>query len=249
MLYLIIAASLIPGILAVAQYFESDRKDKENKANEIELKSKIDKLTTANSDLAEQLIKLQNDNFNLSQQLTQTSLFLNENIVGINNIDVNIIPCSKTEYHFTFKNNDSLPVLQAKIIIINYNELTKCQVLEIDSEKIVFDDACYMKNLLQLPEINLHAGNHIELPQKKYTHGPKIEYLNFSIRSTTRKSTTVTYYVFKYVENKFEKSFRIYDIINDEEVFRSEDNNLNLKTEYWNKHFYLDKKVFHRVSQ
>lgn len=248
MLYLIIASSLIPGILAVAQYFEANRKEKEAEKSELELKSKIDSLNTANSKLSTQIVDLQKDNLNLSHQLTETSLKLNENIIGENNIEFNIIPCSQTEYHFTLKNNDDLPVLQAKIIIEDYNEISNCPILENDSKKIIFDDVCYMKNIKQYPEVNINAGMSMELSKNLYKIKSPNDYINFVIRATTRKNTTLTYYVFKYIGDKFEKSFKVFEINKGKKVFKNEVNNLNLKPEYWNKYFFLDKEVMHRVS-
>lgn len=249
MLYLIIASSLIPGILAVTQYFDGERKEKDAKKNELELKDKIDNLSVANSQLSSQISKLQTDNFNLSQQLTETSLSLNENIIGENNIEFNIIPCSQTEYHFTLKNNDDLPVLQAKIIIEDYNQIPNCPILENDNNKIIFDEVCYMKNIRQFPEVNINAGMSIEFSKNLYKIKSPNDYINFAIRSTTRKNVTLTYYVFKYIGNKFEKSYKVFDIIKGKKVFKSEVNNLNLKPEYWNQHFFLDKEVMRRVSE
>ena len=245
---MIILSGFFPAALAIMQYCDNNKKEEEANKKETELQSKIDTLNENNSELINQITKLQSDNLKLSHQLTETSLSLNENIVGENNLEFNIIPCNQTEYHFTVKNKGDLPVLQAKILIENYNEIVNCEILEKSDSKIIFDDACYTKNVSQLVEANINAGMSFEVPTKKYKIKSLQDYYNFAIRSTTRKNTTLTYYVFKYIDGEFKKSYKLYDIIKEKKVFRNEVNNLNLSTEYWNTHFLLDKEVFHRVK-
>ncbi|WP_213259271.1 hypothetical protein [Flavobacterium branchiicola] len=245
---MIILSGFFPAALAIMQYCENNKKEAEANKKEHELQSKIDNLNESNSNLISRISQLQSDNLNLSHQLTETSLHLNKSIIGENNLEFNIIPCSQTEYHFTIKNNDDLPALKAKILIENYNEIINCDILEKTDNKIIFDDACYTKNVSQLLETDINAGMNIEIPTKKYKIKSPHDYYNFVIHSTTRKNTTITYYVFKYIDGEFKKSYRVYDIIKEKKVFRNEVNNLNLSPEYWNTHFFLDKEVLRKVK-
>ena len=51
MLILIILASLIPGIIAIVQYIDKEKKEIQNRENETALNSKIDSLRIDNSEL------------------------------------------------------------------------------------------------------------------------------------------------------------------------------------------------------
>lgn len=58
MLILIILASCLPAIFAIAQYLENAKKEKETKKYETELKSQIESLILANSQLSSQITTL-----------------------------------------------------------------------------------------------------------------------------------------------------------------------------------------------
>ena len=97
MLILIILASLFPGILAVIQYLENEKKESESQKREIDLNSKIDSLAANNLELKGEIKILSKDNVKLSHQLSETAMKLNDNVIG--NGDVDVTTVSYTHLH------------------------------------------------------------------------------------------------------------------------------------------------------
>jgi outer membrane murein-binding lipoprotein Lpp len=126
MLFLIILASLIPGILSVAQYLEIQKKENEAKEKEATLNSKIDSLKIDNGELKTELQTLSKDNAKLSHQLTETSLKLIDNVIGNGDIEIEVKNTKPTEFHFRFVNNSELSFNNANIMVQDYSAIIKC---------------------------------------------------------------------------------------------------------------------------
>jgi septal ring factor EnvC (AmiA/AmiB activator) len=108
MLILIILASLIPGILAVVQYYENETKEAQNILKENTLNEKIDSLKLDNNDLKNELKLLLKDNTKLSHQLSETALKLNDNVIGNGDLEIKIKPLTNNEFNFKFINENDL---------------------------------------------------------------------------------------------------------------------------------------------
>ncbi|MDQ2753249.1 MAG: hypothetical protein M3R72_09540 [Bacteroidota bacterium] len=123
MLILIILASLIPGILAVVQYVENNKKEIESKKNKEAFNSKIDILKIDNSDLKRQLKTLSNDNADLLHQLAETALKLNENVIGSGDLQVELNTTNTSNFNLRFVNNSELVANNTNILIQHHNEM------------------------------------------------------------------------------------------------------------------------------
>ena len=77
---------------------------------------------------------LSDDNVNLSHQLTETALELNNNVIGASDLDIQINNTNDSEFNFRFENDNDLPIINAHITIQNYSEIKKCEIIK---EKII----------------------------------------------------------------------------------------------------------------
>jgi hypothetical protein len=236
MLILIILASLIPGVLAVVQYFDSKGKERRNHKNEQALNSKIDSLKLDNTELKTQLKSLLGDNMKLSHQLTETALDLNKNVIGESDLDIQIHNTSHNEFNFRFENISNLSVINSHITIQNYTEIKKCQVLRETENEIHIKFDCYQQNFLKQTGINLNPHAAIIFDTKSF---PFLnDYMTFAIQIETRKMTLIYHLVYKIIEGKIVRSYRKYSLVDKKKIFISEDNPLNLKKDFWGDHFY-----------
>ena len=218
MLILIILASLLPGILAVTQYFDNDKKEKEASKNEKELKNKIDSLNNNNSILARQISSLSEDNVRLSKQLTETSLLLNSNVIGGDKVDIVAVKTGQTQLTISAKNSSSYPVYDVQIVILNYDEIIKCNNI-IKRESVHIDRKCYMANMEIVPTFNMSPKNQSQLPNKLNIDA---EYVNRAFQIKTRNGITLRQTVFKITPQKIEQSYRLYEFVDDKLVFKEE---------------------------
>ena len=222
MLTLIILASLIPGILAVVQYFESAKKEKENLINEKILNQKIKTLL--------------DDNAKLSHQLTETALELNNNVIGASDLDIQINNIKHSEFNFRFKNESELPVVNAHITIQNYTEIKKCEVIKENETQVHIKYDCYKDNFIKQAGINLNPFGAIVFDNKSFDFLKG--YMNFAIQIETRKKTIIYHLVYKIIDDKMVRSFRVYNLVIGKKIFISEENPLKLNNDYWNENFY-----------
>lgn len=222
MLILIILASLIPGTLAVVQYFESAKKEKESLINEKALNQKIKTLLE--------------DNAKLSHQLTKTALELNNNVIGASDLDIQINNTKNSEFNFRFKNDSDLPVINAHITIQNYTEIKKCEVISENDEQVHIKLDCYKNNFIKQTGINLNPFGAIVFDTKSFNFLKG--YMNFAIQIETRKKTIIYHLVYKIIEDKMVCSFRVYNLVNGKKLFISEKNPLKLDNDYWKNNFY-----------
>lgn len=234
MLTLIILASLIPGLLAVVQYIENGKKEIEAKANEKEMKSKIDSLSSDNSQMLNQIKELSKDNANLSTQLTETSLLLNENVKGNGELDLWAYPAQNGKIKFRVINNSEFPTYDVKIVIQDYDEIFKCNH-SIEGETVYIDTKCFQANSTFAETFNISSGTETELP---YLFTVKGEYIHFVFQINTRKKLTIRQAVFKLNLGTFDQSYRIYELQKDKLIFKKEVNPLRLEKGYWDNHFY-----------
>ncbi|SMG23536.1 hypothetical protein SAMN03080602_01456 [Arenibacter troitsensis] len=256
MLILIILASLIPGALAVVQYIENEKKEKVNKDNEQALNVKIDNLQIDNSELKEnlRLLSSQNtdlkkdlkllsaDNAKLSHQLTNTTLKLNESVIGSGDLEVHLTTNDNNEFKFKFVNNSDLPVFNTIITIQNYNEIIKCEVLNETPNHIHIKKSCY--------DGNFNTWNGIAFnPKSSFVddvnlHPITNDYMNYSIIIQSRKKYIVHNVVIKKIKGQIRMSNRIYDLVNDTEmVLISENDDLGLSPNFWKENFH-EKSLF-----
>jgi|TARA_B110000240_G_C13331752_1_gene381585 hypothetical protein len=222
MLILIILASLIPGTLAVVQYFDSAKKEKENIIRENNLNKKIKDLL--------------DDNVNLSHQLTETALELNNNVIGASDLDIQINNTKNTEFNFRFKNDSDLPIVNAHITIQNYTEIKKCEVIKETENQIHINLDCYKDNFIKQSGININPNGAILFDNKSFNCLKG--YMNFEIQIETRKKTIIYHLVYKIINGEMEKSFRIYNLLKGKKIFISEKNPLKLSNDFWENNFY-----------
>ncbi len=229
MLILIILASLIPGTLAVLEHIQNNKAEKE-------LNSKIDSLKQNNIDLKKDIGLLLKDNTNLSHQLTETAMKLNDKVIGNGNIDIEISANKPSEFRFRFKNNSELPVNNANIIVQNYSEIMKCEVLRESKNEVHIKSDCYINKHTRVSGINLnpYAAFLDDVNVYQFTN----EYMNFAFRISTLKKTIIYHIVYKIIDGNISFSKREYNLINNELIFVREINNLNLHDDYWSKNFY-----------
>lgn len=236
MLILIILASLIPGIIAVVQYLEKEKKEKENIIRKKALNSKIDSLRIDNLDLSNQLKALLVDNANLSHQLTETALELNNNVIGASDLDIQINNTKNSEFNFRFENNNDLPIVNAHITIQNYTEIKKCEIIKENDNQIHIKFDCYKDNFIKKTGINLNPHSAIIFDTKSFFFFKG--YMNFAIQIETRKETIIYHIVYKIIEDKMVKSFRVYNLVEGKKIFVSEKNPLKLTDDFWRNNFY-----------
>ena len=244
MLILIILASLIPGILAVVQYFENDQKEKLAKQNEKELQTKIDNLNQSNNVLLESVKQLSKDNVNLSRQLTETALKLNKNVIGGDEIDFDVSIASPNEFSFRILNKTNFPINNANIVIQDFNEIIKCKKVNENDKQIFIKKSCYADNYLNYFGVYINPKGMFYQQERKF---PILNgYMNFTIYFETLKSYSAYLLVYKVIEGKMIYSYRKFEIKNNKFTYVSEVNNLKLNDEYWDKHFY--KKLIYTVD-
>lgn len=222
MLILIILASLIPGTLAVVQYFESAKKEKQSLINEKALNQKIKTLL--------------DDNAKLSHQLTETAYELNNNVIGASDLDIQINNTKNSEFNFRFENDSDLPVINAHITIQNYTEIKKCEVIKENDEQVHIKFDCYKNNFIKQTGINLNPFGAIVFNAKGFNFLKG--YMNFAVQLETRKKTIIYHLVYKIIDDKMVRSFRIYNLVNGKKLFISEKNPLKLDNDYWKNNFY-----------
>jgi len=222
MLILIILASLIPGTLAVVQYFESAKKEKQSLINEKALNQKIKTLL--------------DDNAKLSHQLTETAYELNNNVIGASDLDIQINNTKNSEFNFRFENDSDLPVINAHITIQNYTEIKKCEVIKENDEQVHIKFDCYKNNFIKQTGINLNPFGAIVFNAKGFNFLKG--YMNFAVQLETRKKTIIYHLVYKIIDGKMVRSFRIYNLVNGKKLFISEKNPLKLDNDYWKNNFY-----------
>ncbi len=236
MLILIILASLLPGVLAVVQYFESAKKEKENIKSEKALNSKIDSLRDNNLDLSNQLKTLLADNANLSHQLTETALELNNNVIGASDLDIQINNTKVSEFNFRFENNSDLPIVNAHITIQNYTEIKKCPIIKENDDQVHIKFDCYKDNFIKQTGINLNPHAAILFDNKSFNY--LTGYMNFAIQIETRKKTIIYHLAYKIVDGNMVKSYRVYNLVKGKKIFVSENNPLELPDDFWGNNFY-----------
>lgn len=236
MLILIILASLIPGILAVVQYLDNDKKEIQNKKEKLAFNLKIDSLKTDNSDLKNEIKILSKDNANLSHQLTETAIKLNDEVVGNGDLDIELNTNKTSEFSFRFVNNSSLAVNNANIMVQNYNEIKKCEIIRETENQVHIKLDCYKDNFIKYSGVNFNP-NSAFLDKNKIYYFTN-EYMNFAIQIETRKKTIIYHIVYKIVEGDVVKSYRIYNLVDKKKIFISESNLLKLKDNYWAQNFY-----------
>ncbi|MBP1640132.1 MAG: hypothetical protein H6Q17_1715 [Bacteroidetes bacterium] len=228
MLILIILASLIPGTLAVLEHIQNDKAKKE-------LNSKIDSLTINNLDLKKSIRLLSQDNANLSHQLTETAMKLNNQVIGNGDLDIEINATKPTEFRFRFKNNSELSVNNISIIIQNYSEIMKCPILRESKNEIVIKSDCYMNKHTRISGFTLNPkAAYLDETVYQLTSG----YMNFAFRIATLKKTNFYHIAYKIINGCIYCSKREYNVVNDKLIFVKEINDLNLPDEYWSKNFY-----------
>jgi hypothetical protein len=237
MLVLIILASLIPGILAVVQYYENKSKETLNEIKEKDLNLKIDNLKVDNNELKKELKLLIEDNSKLSHKLTETALQLNNNVVGNGDLEIKVKILKNNEFNFKFFNVNDLPVNNASIFVINYNDLKKCDIIKETDDKVHIKFDCYINNIVKYNGINFNPNSAFLANDKIYLITN--EYSNFSIQISTRKKTTIYYLVYKIIEGELLLSYRKYNYINMKEIFVEEINPLELDKGFWAENFYL----------
>lgn len=251
MLILILLASLIPGALAVVQYVENEKKEKVNKENEEALNLKIDNLQIDNSELKEnlKLLSSQNsglqkdlkllsdDNVNLSHQLANTALKLNETVIGSGDLEVRLIRNNNDEFKFEFVNNSELPVNNANITIQYYNEIMKCPVVNETEIHVNIKASCYEGkfNVFYGYNFNPNGG----LLDVHNPHPITNDYMNYAIMIQTRKEYLIYYLVYKKINKQLVRSDRVYSLVDDREmILISENDNLNLTPNFWKENFH-----------
>lgn len=240
MLILIILASLLPGILAVLQYFDNEKKEQKASENEKELKNKIDSLSKDNSTLAEQISSLSKDNINLSKQLTETSLLLNNNVIGGEKVDIMAVKTNLTQLTILAKNVSPYPIYDVQIIILNYDKIIKCNNI-IKPESVHIDRKCYMANMEIVPTFNMSPKNKSQLPNKLNIDG---EYVNRAFQIKTRNGITLRQTIFKITPQKIEQSYRLYKLVGEKLILEEEKNPLKISEVYWNEHFYSQPYIY-----
>jgi hypothetical protein len=237
MLILIILASLIPGILAVVQYYENETKEAQNILKENTLNEKIDSLKLDNNDLKNELKLLLKDNTKLSHQLSETALKLNDNVIGNGDLEIKIKPLTNNEFNFKFINENDLAVNNATIIILEYNELIKCEIVKETKDKIYIKSDCYNANCIKYNGINFNPNSAFLANNKVYAFSK--DYTNFSIEISTRKKTMIYYLVYKTINGELILSYRAYNYINQKEILVREINPLRLNEKFWSQNFHL----------
>lgn len=237
MLLLIILASIIPGLLAVVQYFDNNKKEIQSKKDEITLNTKIDSLSLNNQDLKKELNILLKENLKLAHQLTETALKLNENVIGIGDLEIELSIANRQNFGFRFSNNSDLPVINANIIVQDFSEIIKCPIEQETDDKIFIKRSCYNGNFINYPGITINPNGAFNDINKSYpfTNG----YMNFNIQIETRKKTIVYHLVYKMIGPEIVCSYRIYNLIKNKKALHFETNPLKLGNEYWEKNFYL----------
>lgn len=244
MLILIILASLFPGILAVIQYLENEKKESESQKREIDLNSKIDSLAANNLELKGEIKILSKDNVKLSHQLSETAMKLNDNVIGNGDVDVTIIYNRFNEFSFRFVNNSDLPLNNANIMVQDYCAIMKCPVLDQDENKVMIQYDCYKDHFIKYNTVSLNPHGAINYPDKKYPFTK--DYMNFAVQVETRRKTLIYHLVYKIVQGKLIESYRIYNLVNNKKNLISESNLLNLTEDYWSKNFYA--KVLYTIE-
>lgn len=236
MLILIILASLCPGVLAIYQYRENQKKEIESNKSAKALNLKIDSLKLDNKQLNSELKNLQVDNAKLSHQLSETALRLNENVIGNGDLDIELNTSKTSEFNFRFVNNNDLPVNNAHIVIQNYSKIMKCEIIEETDNQIHIKNDCYKNNHFKFSGININPHNAFldtENPQLFIANN-----MNYVIRIATRNKTIFQHLVYKIVNGEVKKSYRTYRLINGKLVFEKEYNSLNLSKDYWSRNFH-----------
>ena len=240
MLILIILAGFFPAILAIAQYCENDKKEKEKNKKEIELKSKIDSLSIKNSQLSTQITSLATENAKLSHQLTETSLLLNSNVIGSDDIDVSVVVASPDQLKISLKNNSNFPSYDVQLVILDYENIIKCDKT-IKDESVYIDTKCYKQNITIVPTFNISPKNYVEIPNLIKIRGELIHY-GFQIK--TRNGIILRHSIFKITPEKVEQSYRIYNFNNEKLTLVKEVNPLKITKKYWEQHFYSQPYIY-----
>ena len=240
-LLLIIGGVLVTGIVAVMQYFEEEKNEKERKENETLLNTKINQLTINNSKLSDQLTNLQLENSQLSQQLTNTSLKLNESVLGLGDLDFILALSNDQEFRFKFMNNGTLPVYDAYITITNCDELAKCGTVSQNENEVFFNQTCRVAAVFQEPPLTINSHGAI-IVNNTYKLDAS---MNFLINIISRKKSIMIQYAARIINGNHEVCTRTFEVINNQPVFKKESFAYDLPKDYWKQHFFDTKKFMY----
>ena len=235
-LILILAGVFLTGVTAIVQYFEENKNKIENRETQKKLNSKI--------------TELQEDNIMLSKQLTKTSLKLNNSIMGSEESVLSLIFNQNNEFLINITNTGVYPIYDAYVVITNYNELSKNDIVEDKflntdlikqkDKKVFLKSKSFKKSTYQ--EINMNLN-----PQVTITLGKKFKVnsgnLNFTVNFFSRNKQIMTQYVFVPDNENYIKSYRKFIIGNDILTFVNEEINSELSKEYWKTHFFGNRKT------
>lgn len=240
MLILIILAGFFPAFLAIVQYYENDKKEKEANRKEKILQTKIDQLNSTNSQLSNKITNLSSENAKLSHQLTETSLLLNSNVIGSDEIIISAIKASPNQLKISLKNNSNFPSYDVQLVILDYEKIMKCDK-NIENNSVYIDTKCYKQNISIIETFNISPKNHVSIPNLIEIRG---EYIHYGFQIKTRNGITLWHSIFKVYPNKVEQSYRVYNFNNDKLTLVKEINPLKISKKHWNENFYSQPYIY-----
>lgn len=211
------------------------KKERKNDEEQTKLKITIDSLKSQNDELFDKVEGLVKDNIKLSTQLTETSIKLNDNIIGSGDLDMEL-ESKGYDFIINWRNNSELSINNAIVVIEYLNILKECQVLMETDKMTYISEVCLKSGTRKYQNFSL---NPFQIGGDSYTFYPNSPNLmNFRVTISTKKKHITQHVVFQNKGNEYLCSKRIYESVNGKLILKSDSkNDLKLEDKYWDENF------------
>lgn len=235
---LIIIAAFVTAALAIIQHLNAEQEKKEAEIKEVSLNNKIDSLLHNNHSLTGKIADLAELNANLSKQLKETSVTLNENTIGGSLLRPNGYLINENSFQFQFINKDKLPIYDLFISVIDLDLARKGGVVN-ENQKIVRFSSKNIANYIDQKSSQLNVG--FSTTMNKIYFIKDGETKNFTVSIGCRKNRQIMQVIVFKKGGKITEIHRTYLIVDDnwkliEEEGRAEEY-------YWKEMFFGNRDI------
>lgn len=239
LIILILISTIVSIFLDQLMYKDSEAKEKDFKISIGTLTQKNNSLTNnlnqTRDTLKNKIQSLERDNYELSIQLTKSSIELNKNILGEGYATFEVRGSSSPgQYYGGIRSTSKYPLYDVSLLITDFDEAIKCRTTQ-EGKRFMFDEDCFYKNSTNVKSNTLPPNvlNFVD-----YNFKSNLEYKNLEIILTTRSVHILQQAVYKLQKGICPVSYRIYEISKTKMKLIKSYHELNLPASYWAKNFY-----------
>lgn len=204
-------------------------------------------IKTSSKELVKQVDSLQNDNFKLSRELTNSSITLSKNILGTNKLDVTFNRIGDDKAFIRVFNKGKSPAYDVTVVVHDM-DLIKKYIKKISNDTVYISKEDEPKYIVYFKTMNY--------PIKAYVdHTPYFiinsEYRHFSIYLDTRNGQVERRCIVKFNEknNELIQYYKTYLVQYDKRILLNEYNPKHIPESYWVEHFFSGKSIYYEKYQ